>query len=676
VLKEIDMAQLQEPIRRLNQLDVSGQDKRERYKAADALWQYSPYEKELTDDRVRNDYVLALFSIANAFSSEQAIAPLERAYSIDRGHFDYGVKGSAKEYAAYSIGRIYERLGSYHSAARWFRRSLELAQSVGIRENTLVNLGALGRTLEFLALHEQSGRYYDQVLSMLASSPPEADDHRFLIPAAMHHVLHGDQARGEALLREWIAAHLGQPSSRRLDSKSLEPWAYEALHYLGMHYVATGRPRDAINLAQTLEIHRPSAVDARNTRHHELVARAFLQLGQLDRALEELAHVHAVHSPGFDTARGGGVESLELWVESLELWIDVARIHAAKHNHDEAIAAYVVLAYSLGALVADHGAAPTVRLRFYWLQQMAVVVHEMVWAWITIGDTQTRSRHETTVGNALLQLKGNLFIAVGFNRGSFGSLKYELFTAARAYAVAARKAMSKPDDQNALLELEEALRKRENVEGSLLTAEVNPSPAMAAIFSRDFRWSSVLTTEMFLLDYSLVRYQPPRNGMAGPVQGLRYISVGLTAGRVRVIDLGEAEQIEKLCRPLIRALSTQPTDNDGSSSGPHNRRQLRLGDRDQRQTKFIDHRDLAKRVYERIVAPFEPLPRSLLFSADGMLAALPFHALIRDDDRYLVRGQGCRVLLLAAAERGAVFSAGELFHSGSTSRQTERLATG
>ena len=396
-----------------------------------------------------------------------------------------------------------------------------------------------------------------------------------------------------------------------------------------MHYVATGRPQDAINLAETLEIYKPSATDGKNDHHHHtLVTRAFLQLGQLDRALEELAQVHAVDSPRFDTARGGDVGSLELW-------IDIARIHAAKHDYDKAIAAYVVLAYNLGALIADPGAAPTVRFRFHWLQQMAFVVHEMVSVWITIADAQTRSRHEATVGNALLQLKGNLFIAVGFHRGSFGSLKYQLFTAARKYAVAARKVTNTPDDQDAVLELEEALRERENVERSLLTAEINPSPAMAGLFSRDFRGNYVLTTESVLLDYSLVRYQPPQNGMAGALQGLRYISVGLTAGSLRVIDLGEAEQIDKLCSPLIQALSTQPTDNDGSSSEPHNRRQLRPVEWEQRQ-KPIDHHDIARRVYERIVAPFEPLPRSLLFSADGILAALPFHALIREDDRYLV----------------------------------------
>ena len=44
---------------------------------------------------------------------------------------------------------------------------------------------------------------------------------------------------------------------------------------------------------------------------------------------------------------------------------------------------------------------------------------------------------------------------------------------------------------------------------------------------------------------------------------------------------------------------------------------------------------MARKIYERIVAPFEPLPRLLLFSTDGMLAALPFHALVYKDS-YLI----------------------------------------
>ena len=622
------MKKLENLVRRLNELVAAGQNRQEMQKAAEELWEYPSYKEEITDNHMRDAYISALCKVADLFSYEKGIAPLERVYSLDSGHFDFGVKESAKEWAAYKLGVTYERLESYHSAVWWFRRSLSLAQTTGVRDHILLNLGALGRTLEFLAIYEEAGQYYDQVLQMLSSLPPRKNDYIFLIPAAMYHVLHGNQARGEAILREWIGANLKK--QRQAHREPLEDWAYQALHYLGMHYIATGRPQEAIQLSEKVNPYRPNLLKEKNFLHHKLVARAFLQLEQLDRALEELAQVHDVESPQFRNTA-----STPDAVEILELWIDIARIHAAKQNYDDAMAAYVVLAYSLGAFVADPGRAPSVRLRFYWLQRMAFVVHEMVSVWITIADTQTRHVHEATVGNALLQLKGDLFIAMAFHRGSFGSLKYELFTAARKYAVAARKVISRPDDAEALLELEKALREREDVEASLLTAEITPSAALAGIFSRDFLEGWLLNKESLLLDYSLINYQPPRNGLAGPFQGLRYIGVGLTKGSLRVIDLGEAEQIEMLCSPFIQALSTQPVAGEDGKGAPANRRQLRPADWDQTRKEAIDHDDFARRIYQCVVAPFEPLPRSLLFSADGMLAAVPFHALIRED-RYLV----------------------------------------
>ncbi|MBA2706921.1 MAG: CHAT domain-containing protein, partial [Gemmatimonadaceae bacterium] len=504
---------------------------------------------------------------------------------------------------------------------------LNLATTAGVTRNTLLNLGALGRNLEFLAHHEAAGQYYDQLLQMLSSSSRTENEEIFTIPAAMHHVLHGDQARGEAILREWIRTNLEETNSHRFRREPLEQWAYEALHYLGMHFIATGRPQEAIQLAEKVNRYKPESADEQNGMYHGLVARAFLGLGQLDRALEELARVHDVESPQFSKVEGAKLEILDLW-------IDIARIHVAKQDYEKAMAAYVALAYNLGGLIADPRAAPTVRWRFYWLQQMTFVVHEMISVWMIIADAQTRQMFEATVGNALLQLKGNLFVALGFHRGPFGSIRFELFTAARKYAVAARKVISRPGDAEAFLELEEALREREEVERSLSTADINPSPASAEIFSRDFRSNYLLTEESLCLDYSLVDCHPPQNGLAGASGGLRYIGVGLTAGNLRVVDLGEAHEIETLCRPLIQALSTQPLADEGEGAAPEDSKQLAPAPRDQLH-ESIDHEDVAKRVFSRIVAPFEPLPRALSFSSDGVLSALPFHALIRNG-RYLV----------------------------------------
>jgi CHAT domain-containing protein/tetratricopeptide (TPR) repeat protein len=626
--KGMYVKKLKDLIGRVKQLSASGGHWEESYNAAEELWEYPSYEEEIKDNHTRDKYIIALFIVADLFPPEDALAVLKRVYTLDSGHAEVAVKGSAKELAAYRLGALYEKLGSYHSAVLWYRRCLDLAQTTGVRGNTLLNLGALGRTFEFLALYEAAGQYYDQVLQMLSNVPPGEQDAVFLIPAAMYHILHGDQARGEAVLRLWMGTNLKEPRVYQVRREPLEPWAYEALHYFGMHYIATGRPQEAIQLAERMKLYKPNFVDDKIDLRHALIAKAFLQLGHLDRALEELAKVHDVDMPQFSTEKFGEVHILELW-------IDIARVHAAKHNYEKAIAAYVVLAYSFGALTADPSKAPSIRLRFYWLQQMAFVVHEMVSVWLTITDVPVRQRCEATVGNALLQLKGNLFVALAFHRGPFGSVKFELFTAARKYAAAARKAVSRPDDPEALLDLEEALRERENVEASLMTAEINPSPAFSAIFSRDFRTSYILAEETLVLDYSLVNYQPPRNGLAGSSQGLRYIGVRLTAGSLQVIDLGDAEQIEMLCGPLIQALSTPPMADEDGKGGPENRRQLRPADWNQRRKEAIDHDDFAKRVYQRVVAPFEPLPRSLSFSADGMLAALPFHALTRED-RYLV----------------------------------------
>jgi CHAT domain-containing protein len=40
---------------------------------------------------------------------------------------------------------------------------------------------------------------------------------------------------------------------------------------------------------------------------------------------------------------------------------------------------------------------------------------------------------------------------------------------------------------------------------------------------------------------------------------------------------------------------------------------------------------LARKMYDRLIAPFEPIVRKLTLAPDGMLAVLPFQALLRAD---------------------------------------------
>jgi CHAT domain-containing protein len=667
----------------------------EAYEAAQELWEYPSYEEEITDDQLRDAYVDALFKVADYFKyafrrrylsplnaarispsriSYLAVAPLKRAYSLDAGNIVASADFSYKEIAAYKLGILYKEARCPNSAVWWFRQSLRLARAAGVITNILGNLHQLAWNLEFLAqYYKEAGQYYDEMLEVLSTVPLSQHPLDWLVHAAMYHIRHGDQARGEALMRELISANLGKPISSDSRLMPLPGYFYTALNSLVLHYIATGRIQEAIELARIIlkNVKRFEEPEWVRDATHGLIARALVHMGQLDGARKELLQVYVETTTFIGQDLG----------QNLGLWIDVARIHVANHHYELAITAYEILAYHLGALIADRDMADTTRLRFYWLQQMAFVVHEMVSVWLTITDMQTRQAVEATVANALLQLKANLFIAIEAHKDLRFSPGDELFMANRSYAVAARKVASKPDAAEALLELEDALFRREDIERSSLEEEnwmarfaseisetlPDDPPGMRSFFEAgmksssslsdrsmilrfDFRQSRELGEGTLLLDYSLVSYQPPRKGLAGQSQGLRYIGIRLSKGSLRMIDLGEAEQIETLCGSLVQAVSTQPLAAEDTSGRPQNRRQLRPANWNQPKDK-IDFDELNKRVYDRIVAPFEPLSRSLLFSPDGMLAALPFHALIHEN-RYLIEDRDiayCHSLLQKAS---------------------------
>lgn len=624
------MKKLEYLIQRLYQLDQLRDQTT--LAAAEELWQY-PYEAELTAE-LRDAYIGALFYVSDYFrlvgrSSFKAVAPLKRAYLLDDGQFNPATGASAREAAAYKLGGLYETAKCHHSAVFWFRRSVSLARTSPAKHNLLTNLDFLARNLETLGFHEEAGQYYVEVLELLADAAPVGDALHWLINAAINQLHHGDEARGEALMRKLISENLKGRSDAGTEPLPLR--FYEGVIDLGYHYVATGRSEEAIKLAR--KVMRADQRPFLHDRMRGLIARAFVQMGQLEPALKELAHVHDVKRPTLRVDK-------DKPVESRELWIDIARIHVAGERYELAVAAYAVLAYDLGAVVTDPQLAPTNRKRFYWLQQMAFVVHEAASVWLVISDPHTRQQLEATVANLLLQLKANLFIAFERHKQIRGSSGHELFQANREFAAAARKVTSRPDDLEAMLELEDSIWQREKVEMFSRSGEYASNPAMAAIYTRDFRDLYILPSDTVVLDYSLINYQPPGNGLKGSSQELRYIGVRLAAGSLRLIDLGPAESIDALCRPLVQAFSSPPIDDlDGT--------QRHLKPLTAAPPK-IDLESVAKVVYERTVAPFEPLHNKLVFSLDGMLAALPFHALIHED-RYLIEDKDvvyCHSMLL------------------------------
>ncbi|HEX7312953.1 MAG TPA: CHAT domain-containing protein [Pyrinomonadaceae bacterium] len=631
------MKKFEELIHRLNQLVVN-KDWPAAYEAARELWSYPAYEEELTDDQLRDTYVSVLFKIADLFRYQgaddaTALTALKRAYSLDTGHSVTSAKASYKELGAHKLGLLYEAAKCHNSAVWWFRRSSDLARAANVKENILTNLGKLALNLEVVGSYEEAGQYYVEMLTMLSDERAVREHLHWLTPAAMFLIHHGDHARGEEIMRELVSVTLQETNPTAPPEEALPTWFLASLNALGMHYIATERYEAAIELARLIMEKTTRFENAKwvHDSMHGLIARALVHMGQLDSALKELVEVHDVEPATFV---GYTSDSL---IETFELWVDIARIHVANHRHEAGITAYEILAYQLGAFIADWHTAKTTRLRFYWLKQMAFVVHEMVSVWLSLTEPQIRQAIEARVANAVLQLKANLFTAMEVHK--LAVLKYstgsDLFIANRRYAVAARKASDKPDDIETMLELEDALFRREQIEKRILTGDFLPVPGLSRVLKYDFISWRELSDDTLLLDYSVVNYQPPDNGLPGPSRGLRYIGIRLTRGNLRMVDLGETQQIEELCQPLLQAVSRPPqTPAVDTDSGPQNIRHLRPLDSDQ-EKNALNLDQLMERVYEKVVAPFEPLKSSLLISPDGILAALPFQALVHED-RFLI----------------------------------------
>jgi CHAT domain-containing protein/tetratricopeptide (TPR) repeat protein len=629
------VTQLADLIHRVDRL-FGAQDWQGAYEAALTLWQYPAYQKEISDVQVRHDYASALDRVSRLFyelsGPYEALAPLKRAYVIGDVGILEGSSASPGENAAWKLGEQYEAAKCHHSAVEWFGRTLALAREAGATERILSNLYRLAQNLENLGLHEQAGPCYSEILEKLSGEPVQQHPD-LLVPAAMYQIYHGDPARGEALMRILNTTMLGGPADHRSRMEPLEVWFLAALRALGLYFASTGRPGEAMELARTV---RERADQFRNPcwardTMHGLAARALVHMGRLDDAMAELTQVldEEQEDPTIHLGECMG----ERPVEIMELWGDIARIHFAERRYERAMNAYEILVHHISILIADRHMSDTTRLRFYWLQRQAMVVHEMASAWLMIAGEEARQEVVATVANALLQLKANLFITMEAHR--LDALKYstgdELFLANRRYAAAARKVFASPNNPAAMLELEDALFRREEIERGLLTGDMIPS--MAGVLRFNFLGLMDTYGDALLLDYSLIGYRPPQNGLPGPVQGLRYVGVRLAEGDLKIVDLGDAEPIETLCRPYIQALSRKPLLPGQLMDGNPDSRTLRPSE--SKAMDLVDLDQLSERVYDRLVAPFEPLKDYMLLSPDGLLAAIPFHALVRDD-RYLV----------------------------------------
>ena len=655
--------------------EATSDDHYEIYAAVWALLDHPVHPDDIDHPAMRAAYFQALFKVADVFQRwtlnrrpsvqrparllpvsvhHDAVDPLTRVYTLDAGDAADGIGYSYREVAAFKLGLLYQTARCPHSAVWWFRRSLALARGSGRPENILGNLHGLAWNLEGLGLDDEAGALYAEMRELLeresASGVPPMD---WLVHASMHDLRHGDAALGEAVMLKMLGFHIGRPLASFAASGPLPAYFFTALVALVAHRIAAARIDEAIALARTVSDNAERFADPEPIRAamHGLVAKAHVRAGRLDDALGELSQVHDIDRTEFIRYDGGAL------VENLELWIDIARIHAANRQHAQAITAYEILAYNLGSLIVGKD-SDTMRLRFYWLQQMASVVHEMASFFLVIDDPGDRCAAEPRVANALLQLKANLFLALEGNQTIRFSAGHELFTANRDFAAAARKVAAAPGDPAEMLAVEDALFVREDIERdaidrhglrdafdpALWAAAGMPMGAVertiALILSTrydpaqhlkfDFRTSPQLENATVVLDYSVVDFKPPRAGLNGPSGGLRYLGIRLSLGDLRLIDLGDVDRVDAGCLPLIRAMSAPPARMDDDAS------ERNLGPA--RSGTSAGHTDLdalSKAAYNRLVAPFEPLGASLLLSTDGALAGLPFHALL-NDKRYLI----------------------------------------
>ena len=635
--------------------------------AARDLWSCPSYEHDLSDTHLRDSYVHALFDMAELFRntpdvvvvspygfnkpplpgsviSSRTIDAFERAHSLDDGHIRAGRNSSAKEAAAFRLGEVFENAACHNTAVSWFRQSLDLARRGGVNENVLANLQALARNLNTFGNYNEARPCYHEMLQLLEDVPLAQQVSGGLAHAAMYDLQHGDQSRGEAIMRTLRADAL-QVHSAYFGSTQIALWFAGALHAFGMHYIATSRALDAKALADDVidNVDRFEKPELVSHAMHGLAAKAYLDLGDLDAALGELAHVHDISATE--------IVGYDAYVDpsTLELWLDIARIHVAHQRYQLAMNAYETLAYNLGALIVDRNRGNTTRLRTHWLGRMAFVVQEMASVWLGIANADSRQAFEATVAKALIQVKANLFVAIEKSKsGGQLSTAAEVFAANRRYAAAARLVAAGPDNVDAMLELEAALLHREQLERIDLPFAENqllpPCSAAKAVglnlpfeksalqnqFSLSAGLMATLMSDGFdavgsdvvFVDYSVVNIQPPNQGRQGMPQGRRYLGIRVHDGGYRIGDLGDATQIESQCASLIKACSAPRM----RSSARH-----LVPDESGTQRAELEFDRLAGELYDRLIAPFQPLARKLMLAPGGMLAALPFHALLHAD---------------------------------------------
>jgi CHAT domain-containing protein len=586
-----------------------------------------------------------------------ATGVLRRAYELGaaENHTDQATL-SLCEKAAFQLGWLFQQAKCHQSAVFWYRRSLNLARSRQVQDALLENLYAVAWNLELRQTPADAAVLYDEILSLVW---PTADDAllpahlRHLLPAAMYQLYHGNATLGEAIM-DRLRSLLG-----RQDQIYPENFA-SGLFALGNYYLTRQRGDAAAALAGSAIPHAAQFGKFAGTfadRMHGLIGRANVQRGDFDAALAEFGIVFDL-SPAGNKPYGPSTP-----LDTLEFWRDIARIRTHLGDLAGAGRAYETLAQAIGTYVADWDCAKTARRRMTFVALQADVVHELVSVWLSLPESSARQELEVTVANALLQLKASQFLATQGNRlvtfRDWTGFDHRLFELNRRFAIAARRLAGDPHNLDLALALEDALFLREMIEGRMVSNAFEFDATLAEVFHFDFRnLGSVRRAKHTVVDYTVIEYSPPQRGAPGPRLGRRYVGIRLSTEGLRVADLGAEQRVDGVSMALIAEMARRPQPTPPASPSPPPTptsstpssqareavgsgvagmsgvdRNLALGAAPVKPRRPLG--ELADDVYRQVLAPLEPLGHSIVIAPDGSLAAVPFHALLRNG-RYLV----------------------------------------
>jgi CHAT domain-containing protein/tetratricopeptide (TPR) repeat protein len=607
-----------------------------------------------------------LAALHQAMGDYAAALPLHRqALKILRGalgkaHPDYA-------HSLTNLATAHRAMGDYATALPLYRQAAEilrdaLGESHPAYAHSLQNLATVHRAMgdypAALPLLQQALEIYRIALG--TTHPAYATSVESL---AMVHVLMGDHAAGLRLHRQAESIRRAPPSEAREH------------HTAPMHCHATSEMSVVMELPfWQAAWSRGAAPDEPHAHHaHELnnLAAAYRAVGDYAAALrllqraqdiyrDALGHAHPDHArslrnlAGLHSALGNHAAALRLYREAVEIYRtalgethpryaaslnDLAKLLAATDRAKEALPLLeqaaaiddrmIVQVFSSGSERQRIAFLDTLLSRFY--QTLSLVLEHL-------GDSLTAVR---TAFGLVLRRKAIAAEATATQRdtvlgGKYPALRAQLAELAAMRMQIARASLAGPGPEGLeshMRRLAEwsAQKERQESELACQIPEMNLEQKLRASDRRAVALG--LPEGVTLVEF--VRF-PVRDFRAVPVRGqrrwkvARYVAFVLRAGDpddVRMIDLGEAEPIDRLIADFRAGIVAEAESGDG--------RDLTKRPESVSSTRPDAGTALRETVFDKLAPALGGRPR-LLIAPDGDLTRLPFEVLPVRDGRHLI----------------------------------------